>query len=741
MKHRLLHRMGVAIMILAVLGLLILLTARSSWVQTKVATIWLTRIEAASDAELSVGKIKVRWPFGIRIENLLVKGPLSDTLFYSPWIHVSINHLNLKKRRFRIGNVLLSDPVIRIKQLPDGRMNYYSLVKVFKSGDTVGNERFDFHCDRLTLHHGKFQYRKFGALPEPHQLNTNDLFVTDIEADIAGISRTMKGWSAKIDHMSFKEQSGLILNELTSKVEQDTMTVHISRLHLQTEFSTLILPDAQWMIFKTHLKNDSDNLHLRISRGSQIDFRDITCITGQKINLPPLYLSGNYTGSIRHGVFRNGNINLEGVVSYIGSFNYRYTGDWMDSYIDMNCRQLALDLNGLQEKALNGQIPGLVSGIPASLTELGRVGFEGTLQGTPGDFTNQGIWHTTMGELHTGLRVEKDSATSHFLVKGTLESEALNPNLLSGWQLPFSRLAFTVQVDGIWDGHDHWIAGVTGDLQQFRYRGKDFHHLKINGLTGDQGFQGNLKLNDPDLQFEFSGGLDLSGTVPAVDVDLNIGYASLVNLGFVTHDTLAELQMKMQGEFKGNNLDDLSGQLWIENSKYTNSNGVLPVSDLSFSIRPEMGGRKFILNSEYVDARVIGAIYPGKLLQQLSQLSADYLPLETSENSLSSEKNLNNFSFNINLKNPAPVTRTLLPFVQTKDNTQISGQYNAENQKIYIEGSSPQFALGHTQYTNLFFQLESFKDSLTLIGQLDKLQFDLYSRYDQIKLNCHLTSG
>jgi hypothetical protein len=730
-------------LIVVILLALIVFSIRLRSVQTWVVNRILAGIEQKYDGKISVGKVLVRWPHRIELDHILILDRLNDTLLFSPSISLSVNKLDLDKNRLSLGKVIIEDPVVHVRQLPSGQMNHEILLEALASGDsTAVSKPFSLTAGNIVLRKGVFQYRMFGAIAKPGQVQWDNLLFTNIELAVKQFELDGQNVKAVIDQLSFNELSGFSLNKFSARLVVDSKGIRTENLVLMTGNSRIESVSASAMGIWNQ-KGVQDELFLDVVLGvkTYLGPADLILLSGVDTGInTPMEISGVFNGSLKNARLLYARVNWPDLISFDGDLLYNYPGKLQEAFFDLKTRSLNLNMSNLVRDLLSGQIPDFQLTVPDALANLDIITYAGIFTGTFENFITTGNWSINNNEFATNLQVNKNKPFKGFNFKGTLAATGLNPDLWVKEPIGLSELEFYVDVDGVWDGEKSVTALIIGEASQFSYSGYTFQHLAINGQVSQNQFDGLLNLRDPNLVLDLEGQFDFSQDLPVIDFNLLLYKADLYALKLVKNDTISTLQVNMRGSFTGKDIDEIDGEIKVLNSSYTNSNGTLPVSELTLSAIPELGRRKIILSSEFLDARVVGSVHIDDLVDQAKSLVARFVPAIT-ETQPARPEHLNDFAFNIQIKNAAPVTKVLLPSFQFKDNTRLAGFYKAENQTISIEGASPQFVSNGSQFTEFDLLVQTKGDSLMLFGKMDKIQLDRNTIFEAINLNASLVNN
>ena len=114
------------------------------------------------------------------------------------------------------------------------------------------------------------------------------------------------------------------------------------------------------------------------------------------------------------------------------------------------------------------------------------------------------------------------------------------------------------------------------DLNNYRYR-----NIDLNGFFTDKGWDGDIKVNDKNINMELLGRFDFSRDLPEFDFTMNLKKARLYNLKIATKDTTAAASLLLTANFRGDNIDNLDGEIKLLNSSFRKYGNDLQIFDFS----------------------------------------------------------------------------------------------------------------------------------------------------------------
>ena len=100
--------------------------------------------------------------------------------------------------------------------------------------------------------------------------------------------------------------------------------------------------------------------------------------------------------------------------------------------------------------------------------------------------------------------------------------------------------------------------------------------------------------------------MNFSNKLPEFDFTLNVAKANLFKLNIDKLDTTSSLNLFLTSNFKGNNIDNLDGEIKILNSNFKKFNKTLELYDFSDKTYTENNKPILSLRTDFVDADIRG---------------------------------------------------------------------------------------------------------------------------------------
>ncbi len=192
--------------------------------------------------------------------------------------------------------------------------------------------------------------------------------------------------------------------------------------------------------------------------------------------------------------------------------------------------------------------------------------------------------------------------------------------------------------------------------------------------------------------------------LPEFDFTLNLSDANLHMLNIDKLDTTANLTMLLTSNFKGNNIDNLDGEIKLLNSNYRKQNETLELYDFTIRTYSENSKPVLSLRTDFVDADIRGyynfASIGGLFKSTLCNFNAFAVP--SSLPNVPKPK-INNFTFDINFKNTDKINSFFKTGLLLSDKSNLHGTIFTDS-IISIMGTAKSVSFRNNEFKDLGFQ-------------------------------------
>ncbi len=720
-------------MVLILVGCLLI---RSFRVQTWFVNQLTERLEQQYGGQIQVGKLLIRFPKQLMAEDVLLKDQLGDTLCYIREINAGIKKVYFKKRVFELGRIRIIDPYVQLLEDPGGGFNFDFITEMMTSQDTTTTPFF-IKSTLISLRNGKLRFKKFGAYPAPDVFSPDNFEISKIELNMSRFNLNPDSINFQLRDFRMKESSGFSLKDMEGDFVIHDNRIEAEGFFLETPYSSLDIPFVNYYLpdfeNKTSLAEQL-NIRFRIEESSVLDPRDIRFFYPEIAGNPDcVNLSGDFSFNPETWQFSNAELSIGNWFGFTGNMDIKGPTDLISANYDSTVDTLWLD----QEKGRQSYLALLVDmdtlGLPFDPHKLGSVYFKGKLHRRKNDFRAEGKLRSGAGAFNGMVSVKPMKNSDLLKVSADYRVSLIHLDNFLKINAGIGLVSADGNLEGTWNGDSIYSLKVETLFPFIQWKGYYYTNVKVKSFLENKLYEAAIIVNDEYGKLDFAGKVDMRRGNPVFDFDVYLQDADLAALNLYPIDSIANLDLNLHASFSGKEIDDLEGQLWIEDSRFSNSRGDIPVKELHLEISRELNRKKIVLVSEFIDGRMVGDIYLDDLVGQLTSIGGRFLPVNI-ESKIIHEDRMNDFIFNIHFKNPRPLTDVLASNFVFKENTKLSGSFRYAGRELEVEGSSPQYLIEGKQFSNLRFRLNAFQNDLSLVADLDKIQLDQNNSFNEIHL-------
>jgi hypothetical protein len=228
-------------------------------------------------------------------------------------------------------------------------------------------------------------------------------------------------------------------------------------------------------------------------------------------------------------------------------------------------------------------------------------------------------------------------------------------------------------IDGVGFTEKYLNTKIKGAILQLDYNNYSYHNLEVNGNFKMPIYQGKVSVNDPNLNMTFDGLIDWSKKDSRFDFHIGIVNANLHQLQFTT-DPTAVLKGDIVVQVAGNSVDNLQGNLFVNQTTFTNSKSTYFFDDFKVNSSFDVNKiRTITVNSpDIVEGKIEGK-YKFNQLRKLVENSLGSLYTNYKPNKVEKGQFLD-FDFSINNK----IVEVLFPEIAIETNTVVKGKKNSD---------------------------------------------------------------
>lgn len=447
--------------------------------------------------------------------------------------------------------------------------NLQFIIDAFKPKPDQPSKPFDVALQHIVIRNCDITYDVLNEPKRQGQFDANHISISDLRADISPSRLKKDDFDFDIKRLSFNEQSGFTLKNLTTHLAFTQQEMHLTDLSIELP-NSVIQPDdihLKYNSLKTignDIKQSPQSLALHNSRITPADLKAFA---------PQL---AQFTNPIDVDLAVNGTLSMINVPRLsLLSTDEGIALDLNGTFTNLNDpKNLQFNLPMFKVNASNVAIAKITSNLakmPAStrdiITRLGDVAAQGNAHGNTADIHFDGNVRTSLGEVTAKADVNGlNTAAKHFA------GHVKTPDFLIGKLIAKEKLlgavAFDSDVDISLKGNN--VSGkLKGNINHIDLNGYRYTNILADVEAHENEIKGRIDCNDPNANLTIDGIAQLAGDESTFDFNLN---ARNIN------PEVLRLSQDLAGKrFTGNMTVSLTG------NRFDNATGQVALSDFTMT--------------------------------------------------------------------------------------------------------------------------------------------------------------
>jgi len=663
------------------------LALQNTRVQTYLTQFLARQLSSQINAKISIGRVDIAFFNKIILDDVLIEGQKSDTLFYTEQLSATIDSLRYRKKKISINKLWFEKSKMNIVRDSANHFNFTFLLDSLQTTNKDTSTFWQIHCNQFGFHQANLTYNDIYAKKK------NQFLIHDVNFDVSNFAQQRDSLKFAINDLTLNDGKRLYLNKMKANVIYTKNKIAINNLNLATRRSELNNAQLTLNLTPTDTTNTPTKIDARFSN-STVSFYEIAELVpalkgmDQQVNC-----SGHIYGTIND--LKGKNIVLKTGENTSAKFDF-YINDLKspkNMYLFVDLKETETTFTDISRIKLPRQMPFRYFNFPEAFYETGKLSYKGNFSGFLTDFVTFGTFSSQMGILTTDVSVVPEAnGTIHYQGKVATTDFQLG-DLFKNNKL--GSLTFSGNVDGNFNRKRNTVSGqFVGIISAFEINNYTYRNIKMNGILDNKMFDGLISSNDPNLAFNFLGKVDLNPEIPVFDFKLDMKKALPGKLNLSRNFPASEMAFNMEANFTGNKLDNLKGSILMQDGLYKNRNGELNLKGLELKSEPGDSVNTLSFTSDFFDVDIVGEYHFQTLKNALQKSIHHYLPATNYKEAKST--GVNDFEYQVNVKKLDELTAVFAPDYKVETPFVLYGKLNTKNAEFNLEGSIP--GLGNSNF-------------------------------------------
>lgn len=657
------------------------LALRTSYFQTIITKRIAKELSQQTNTNISIGHVDIAFFKKVILKDLLIEDQKSDTLFFTERVLARIDSLKIRKHRIALNELRFENNHIKIDRDSAEHFNFSFLLDSLKTErDTLPN--WVIKCNQFGFQGSDISYHDI------RQKNKKNVFLYDLNLNISEFKNYKDSIQFRINSLDMNDGKNLFLDQLSAFVNANENKIEIKSINIKSKNS--IVEDSE---FTLRLKNDSTQSNIKPEINFQLNQAKISMAEVAEL-LPSLKgmnqkidLSGRIYGSLDD--IKGKNINLKTGSNTSASLDFYINGITAPEtmYLFLDLKQCTSTFSDLSKIRLPNRSGLRYLEFPQSFYGSGLLSYTGNFSGFLTDFVTFGTLESELGTLETDISVVPKEDQDIIRYRGKVSTELFQlGNLLDNETI--GDASFNGEIDGNYDNTNNTISGLfKGDIFQIEINDYLYKNIQMDGLYVDQMFDGLLRVNDPNLKFDFQGQFDLNELSPEFNFNLSLNRFLPGNLNLSDKFPKAQMAFNMKAQFTGNKIDNLKGVIHVNDGTYENSNGTLNLKNMQLVSIPNDSTKTLTFTSEFLDFEIEGNYRFQNILNSFRRIANHFIP--AIEFTPSERGRPNVFDYEIDAKDLNKLADIFYPDLTFDEPFLLYGKINSEQNDFELAGSIP----------------------------------------------------
>ncbi len=338
-----------------------------------------------------------------------------------------------------------------------------------------------------------------------------------------------------------------------------------------------------------------------------------------------------------------------------------------------------------------------------------------------------------LGNLKTNLKMTSINNVNQATYKGSMDVTQFDIGRLLGTKT-IGRVTANLLFDGKGFSQETINSELSGRISSFRFNDYTYQNVVVSGTLENPIFNGKLTVNDPNMELDFEGLIDVSDERNVYDFDAKIKYADLYKTNLFKRDSISIFTGNIGMDMRGTSVDDVEGVVRIFESTYQNLIDDYYFDDiLVLSTFEEEERTLQVISPDVITGKLTGrfqlADIPNLFQNAVASIYTNYVPLKTTENQY--------ITFNFEIFNK--IVEVFVPEIKLGENTTIRGTVASDESQFKLNFRSPEITAYGNYINKIAVQVDNNNPLFNTYIEIDSLDAGFYQFSEMNLINVTLS--
>lgn len=701
-------------------------------VQTYVTKKVANYLSKELQTDISLEKVYFKPFSSLELQRFSINDRNGNTLLSAKSATARISLVKIWNKQIGIQQVTLDSAFINYEVYKDST-NVSFLIDYFspkKEEQTPKTTKMQLDLQSVTLHDNHFKLTDHRFNHHNRGVDFSDLDLTNISGDIKAIRYSDTTMQADVEQLTFKEKSGLYLQEFSARSYISNKKMEFTDLVLHTNRSRI----GNYLAFYYDNFTDFSDFIRKVNMEGKlhdafVDSRDIEFFAPTMVNVrfTTDVIQASVSGTVEHLTAHDVYLKTGTQTSLQGDFT-------IDGLPAIEQTRFHFSLANLQTSAKDVEelVPALSNqssfSLPDQVHLLETLAYQGTLNGYYYLFDVDGRATTALGSLSTKSSITIKPSLQY---RGKVETASFDLGKFVRSN-EIGTTGFSLQYDGRGNDAKSLHLSTHGHLSNLLFKNYCYQNIDFEGEMLDKILFANGKIDDEHAALAFEGEVNWQDTMPRYEFNSTIQHLDLKGLHLHLKDSIVVSQSNIQAKLHGNTLNSLNGHITSDHLQFSTTRGDFVMNYLDFESEGDEQSKQLTLKSDVVDGVMSGQIDLSSIGAYFRSLAMRYAPAINLE---IQPYNPQNFDLHVNVKSFAPISALFDPSLALEDGARLTAKFSSDNYTANFKAFSPVVTYKGMKITNLALTEKADNQAFSLDVAADRFSFSDSTYVDHIAIN------
>ena len=711
--------------ILALILLLLMLgiALTMPFVQTKIGNYVTNTLNEKYKISINVEEVSLTIFGGMKLKNVLIRDHHKDTLISANRIKTNIlDWSKIVDGDLIFGDIELDSLYFNMKTYKkEKKSNLDQFIAVFNSKTPPTNKKFLLTATKVKITNGHY------SLIDDNRINPKDVDFTKLNLGATALKIYGSEVTATINALSFQDHRGIFVKDLSTKFTYTQKHIKLENLELATNESSLKGSLAMNYDIEDFAHfTDKVEFDIKLEKAT-LASNDIRFFYKELGRNQLFKIRGRIKGPLNNLVLANFKMSDSKNSQIVGTLNFKnlFPSKGKEFYMNGRFTELSTSYNDLAIILPNV----LGKKLPVILKKLGKINLVGNAKITTTSLEANFLMASQIGNIKSDLVLKNMNLSD----KATYTGNVVLDNFDIGKFIDkkdLGKASLNLDIDGQGFTKQSLNTSVIGNIAKINYNNYTYSNLDLNGSFIRGLYNGKVKVDDPNLQMNFEGLLDLSTKSNRYDFQINVENADLKKLNFMK-DSISKFRGDIIVNLSGNTIDNLSGDVFINKTTYQNAKATYSFDDFYINSTFDQNNvRTITVNShDIIEGEIVGRFQFNQLekllFNSLGSLYTNFKPEKVQKGQF--------LKFNFIIYNK--IIEIFYPAISIATNTIVKGNINSDNQEFKLNFNSPKVTSSTNTFDNIRVKIDNKNPLYNAFIELDSIKTKFYKIRDFSLIN------